>query len=567
MLMQKEIKLSYIILLAAVVVLAIVLLIVFVIQGEPSLTEQLTEVMQAQFSASDSSTDFIVGTDTTNADTLLTQFYRQRNFRPAWISDKGLQKTGEGLLNAIHDADREGLNPNDYHVQLLDSMLHKFSMDLKTKVPVQIEHLLNLEILLTDAFLLYGNHLLSGRINPQTIDPEWLTTRPEADMIAILNEAISSSQVRQTLMSLLPDLFCYAGLRQELVLYKSIALQGGWPIVPPGENIKKGDRGLRVAALSARLIGSGDLKERSLAARFVFDDTLELAVKNFQKRHGLQPDGEVGSSTIEALNIPALDYFRRIAVNMERWRWLSRDLGQRYILVNIAAFTLDVVENGATVFSMPVVVGKDYRRTPVFSAKMTYIVLNPYWNVPETIATEDILTAVKRDPGYLKKRNIEVLPNWRDTTRIDPFKVDWASFTKENLPYRFRQAPGRQNALGRIKFMFPNEYDIYIHDTPSKADFRRTQRAFSSGCIRVEDPVELAAYLLQGDSRWTRETIVAALDSVADFVIRLPESIPVHIFYCTAWVDEDRKVNFRQDVYDRDRLVVKALRAEAAWID
>lgn len=565
--MQKEIKLSFIILMAAVVLLAIVLLIVFVIQQEPSLTEQLTEMMQAQFSASDSSTYIIISTDTTHADTLLIQFYSRRNFQPAWISDTGLQKTGESLLSAIHDADREGLNPKDYHVQLLDTMLHKFSMDLKTKVPVQIEHLMNLEILLTDAFLLYGNHLLSGRVNPETIDPEWLTVRPEADMIAILNEALSTKHIRQTLVSLLPDIPCYAQLRQEMALYKSIALKGGWSIVPFGESMKKGDRGLRVAALSARLIASEDLKERSLAARSVFDDTLELAVKKFQKRHGLRPDGEIGKGTIAALNIPALNYFRRIAVNMERWRWLNRNLGERYIMVNIAAFTLDVFENNKIVLSIPVVVGKDYRQTPVFSAKMSYLVLNPYWNVPETIAKEDILTAVKKDPGYLVKRNIVVLPNWRDTTRIDPFEVDWASFTKENLPYRFRQAPGRKNALGRIKFMFPNEYDIYIHDTPSKADFRRIQRAFSSGCIRVENPVELATYLLQGNSNWEQETISEALDSLEDFVIRLPEPIPVHIFYCTAWVDEDGKVNFREDIYDRDEPVLKALRAEAVLID
>ena len=565
--MQKENKLSYIILIAAVVLLGIVLLFVFVIQREPSLTEQLTELMQTRFSGTDSSANIIVGTDTTRADTLLFQFYRQRNFQPAWISNSGLQNTGEDLLSAIHDADLEGLNPKDYHVQLLDSMLHKFGMDLKTKVPVKIEYLMNLEILLSDAFLLFGNHLLSGRVNPETIDLEWLTVRPEADLIEILNEALSTGHIRQTLMSLLPDIPCYAQLRREMELYKSIAQQGGWPIVPPGESIIKGEQGLRVAALSARLIASGDLNERSLAARSTFDDTLELAVKKFQNRHGLRPDGEVGRSTIEALNIPALEYFRRIAVNMERWRWLNRNLGNQYIMVNIAAFTLDVIENNKIVLSIPVVVGKDYRQTPVFSAKMSYLVLNPYWNVPETIATEDILTAVKKDPGYLVKRNIVVLPNWRDTTRIDPYKVDWASFTKENLPYRFRQAPGRQNALGRIKFMFPNEYDIYIHDTPAKADFRRTQRAFSSGCIRVEDPVGLAAFLLQGNSKWERETIEAALDSVEDFVIRLPEPIPVHIFYCTAWVNEDGKVNFREDIYDRDEPVLKALRAEAVLID
>lgn len=565
--MQKEIKLSYIILMVAIVLLAIVLLIVLVLQREPDLTEQLAELMQAQFSKSGPPTCIIVGTDTTRADTLLARFYRQRNFQPAWINDKGLINTGDSLLRAIRDADQEGLNPKDYHVQLLDSMLNKFGMDLKAKLPVKIDHLMNLEILLTDAFLLYGNHLLAGRVNPETIDPEWLTARSEADMITILNEALSSGHIRETLMSLLPALPCYAQLRQEMALYKSIALKGGWPIVPSGPGMKKGDRGLRVAALSARLIASQDLNERSLAANSVFDDALESAVKKFQQRHGLQPDGDVGASTIAALNIPALDYFQRIAVNMERWRWLSHDLGQRYILVNIAAFTLDVVENGQTVLSMPVVVGKDYRRTPVFSARMTYLVLNPYWNVPETIATEDILSAVKKNPNYLVERNIVVLQNWNDTTRVDPFKVNWASITRENLTYRFRQAPGRQNALGRIKFMFPNKYDVYIHDTPSRSDFQRTQRAFSSGCIRVADPIELAAYLLKGSPEWTSETIKAALDSLEDFTVRLPAQIPVHIFYCTAWVDAEGKVNFREDIYDRDELVVNGLRAEAILID
>ncbi len=565
--MQKEIKLSFIILIAAVVLLGLVLLIVFVIQRKPGLADQLTEMVHERFTGSSQPPYITVGTDTTHADTLLARFYRQRDFKPAWIDHKGLLKTGDSLLKAIHDADLEGLNPKDYHVQLLDSMLSKFSMDLKTKVPVRIEHLMNLEILLTDAFLLYGNHLLSGRVNPETIDPEWLTTRSEADMIAILNEALATGNIQQTLMSLLPDLPCYSQLREELALYKSIALRGGWPIVPSGASMIKADRGMRVAALSARLIASGDLKERSLAAKSVFDDTLELAVKKFQNRHGLRPNGEVGQGTIEALNIPALDYFRRIAVNMERWRWLSRDLGEKYILVNIAAFTLNVVENGETVLSMPVVVGKDYRRTPVFSARMTYLVLNPYWNVPETIATEDILTAVKKDPNYLVKRNIVVLQNWKDTTRVDPFKVNWAAITKENLTYRFQQAPGKQNALGRIKFMFPNQYDVYIHDTPSRSDFQRTQRAFSSGCIRVADPIELAAYLLKGNPRWTIKTIKAALDSLENFTIRLPEQIPVHIFYCTAWVDDDGKVNFREDIYNRDELVVKGLRAEAVLID
>lgn len=565
--MRKEIKLSYLISASAIVVIAIMLLIVFVIQKEPGLTDQLSELIRQRFTDFSRPQYFTVSSDMTHADTLLARFYQQRDFKPAWIDDKGLLSTGDSLVRAIREADREGLNPRDYHVQILDSMLIKLGLEMIARAPVDMEQLMNLELLLSDAFLLYGNHLISGRLNSETIDPEWLTARPEVNMAAILNEAVSSGQIQRTLMSLLPDLPCYAQLRKELVLYRSIALQGGWAIVPPGASLKKGDHGMRVAALSARLSASEDLKERPLAAKSVFDDTLEMAVKSFQDRYGLPADGEVGQSTIAALNVPALDYFHKVAVNMERWRWLPRNLGDRYIMVNIAAFTLTVVANGETVLSMPVVVGKDYRRTPVFSSNMTYLVLNPFWNVPETIATEDILAAVKKDPNYLVKRNIVVLQGWDDETPVDPFQVDWSTVTKENLRFRFRQAPGSLNALGRIKFMFPNKYDVYIHDTPSRADFKKAQRAFSSGCIRVEDPLELAGYVLKGNPKWTKETIAAALDSLENFTIRLPEPIPVHIFYCTAWVDADGKVHFREDIYDRDKLVVEALRAEQILID
>lgn len=560
--MQKEIKLSYIILIAAVVLLAIVLIVVFVIQKEPGLTEQISEKLAEKFSDLTRLTRVIAGNDTTRADSLLARFYLQRNFQPAWINRKGLIGTGDSLLEAIRGADREGLNPKEYHVQFLDSTLARLSMDLKTKVPVQIEDLANLEIFLTDAFLLYGNHLLSGRVNPETIDPEWLTERPEADMVAVLNEALSQGKIKHALYNLLPDMPCYERLREEMAFYKAIALQGGWPIVPPDQPMKKGDRGLHVSALSARLIMSGDLKERTLEAKSFFDDTLETAVKKFQDRHGLQVDGEVGTGTIAALNIPASHYFHRIAVNMERWRWLRRDLGGRYILVNIAAFTLDVVENGHPLLHMPVVVGKDYRRTPVFSSEMTYLVLNPFWYVPPTIATEDILPAVKRDPNYLKSRDIVVLKNWNDPNPIDPFQVDWSSITVEKLPYLFRQASGGANALGRLKFMFPNKYDIYLHDTPTRSHFKLVKRAESSGCIRVEDPIGLAEYLLKGNLKWNREAIIAALDSVENYSIKLPKPIAVHLFYCTAFVNDNGEVQFREDIYNRDPLVEKALRSE-----
>ncbi len=560
--MQKEIKLSYLILITGAVLLGIILLFVFVIQREPTLTEQLTQTIRQKLNESNLKSFVIVGTDTTHADALSLRFYSQRDFQPAWINNKGPMRIADSLVKVIHDANLEGLNPQDYHSHALDSMLSKIRMDLKIKMPVDIEQMMDLEVLLTDAFLLYGNHLLSGRVNPESIDPEWVTDRPEADMIEILNQALILGQVQETLLSLLPKLPCYAKLREEMVKYKAIAMEGGWPIVPPGPTMKKGDQGFRVAALSARLISSGDMNERPLTTKTVFDDTLEMAVRNFQDNNGLDVDGEVGPGTLAFLNKPSLDYVRKIEVNMERWRWLPLNLGDRYIMVNIAAYSLEVVENGETILTMPVVVGKDYRQTPVFSGTMTYLVLNPYWHVPPTITAEDILPELKKNTNYVNKKNIEIVRKWNDPNPIDPHTVDWALYTKDNLPFKFRQPPGPTNALGRIKFMFPNKYDVYLHDTPQRSLFERTKRAFSSGCIRVAEPLDLAEYVLKGNPKWIRQAIIAALDSVKDFTIRLPKPIAVHIFYCTAWVDKEGGVHFREDLYNRDVLVENALRKE-----
>ncbi len=565
--MIKEFKLTYAVAIIGVLMVAMMVLYVLVIHREPGLTERLTRAERQRFADYPGIPVFVVGIDSTHADSLLLRFYRERDFKPAWIDDHGLKDIADSLIDAIRDAAADGLHPRDYHIEAIDSLLTRLQPILKVRAPIEIEPLLNLEILLTDGFLLYANHLLSGRLNPETTDREWLTARPEADVVAILKDALKEGRIREKLFSLMPRIPCYAQMRQELVRYRSLALRGGWPMVPPGPPLKKGDRGMRVAALSARLMASGDLKQRPSILTQIFDDTLEQAVKSFQQRYGIVADGTVGTATFAALNVPALEYFRKIAVNMERWRWLPRELGNRYIMVNIASFMLEAVENGTTVLQMPVVVGKDYRRTPVFSSKMTYLVLNPYWNVPETIAKEDILREAKRDPNYLVKRNIVVLRGWNDDTPIDPFQVNWAAITKENLPYRFRQAPGPLNALGRIKFMFPNKYDVYIHDTPTRADFQRAQRAMSSGCIRVEDPIQLAAYVLRGNPNWTREKIEAGLAKLTNYTISLPEPIPVHIFYCTAWIDSQGRVQFREDIYDRDRLVLEGLRAEQMLID
>jgi murein L,D-transpeptidase YcbB/YkuD len=274
----------------------------------------------------------------------------------------------------------------------------------------------------------------------------------------------------------------------------------------------------------------------------------------------LDIDGVVGPATLSALNVPTAARVSQIEVNMERWRWLPEDLGRRYVFVNIANFELDVVEDKREVITMRAIVGRDYRRTPVFSDRMTYLVLSPFWNVPPSLAAQDILPQVRKDPNYLAQKGMRVFEGWgSDTKEIDPLSVDWSSITGKNLRYRFRQDPGPSNSLGRVKFMFPNKFNVYLHDTPSRDLFQKTARAFSSGCIRIENPIELSEYLLQGDPRWDQSAILAAIDRRIEQTVNLPEPIPVHLLYWTAWVDAAGIANFREDIYGRDKLVAEAL--------
>jgi len=496
-------------------------------------------------------------------DTLLLRFYADLSFQPAWINNKGPIATADSLIEAIQLAKHEGLESDHYHLKTIRTLLDSVRAHKKNKIPFDIQLLSDLELLLTDAFLLYGSHLLSGHIDPETIDPAWMNRYQESDMTETLNQALDEKRIQRVLFNLLPSFYHYGLLRDELGRYKSVAWRGGWPIIPVGPTIQMGDEGYRVAALRARLMTTGDFQPETIGENPIYDSTLVEVVRRFQKRHHLNENGTVDYPTRRIMNQPALHYVRILSANMERWRWLPRDLGDRYILVNIAAFEMQVVEFGETVLKMPVVVGKDYRQTPVFSGNMNHLVFNPYWNVPSTIARKDILPKVKADPNYLTSRNFEVFPGWSSNTPINPDSIDWVSLTQDSLPYRFRQDPGKLNSLGRIKFIFPNKYDVYLHDTPDRIHFKRRERAYSSGCIRLEDPVALAEYVLRGNPEWNLNKIQSVLESLENKTVKLDEPIPVYIFYCTTWADEDGTIHYLRDIYERDVILENAMRREA----
>jgi murein L,D-transpeptidase YcbB/YkuD len=491
---------------------------------------------------------------------VLPRFYMLRAFRPAWTTDDGPIPQAGDLVDAIRGADREGLNPEDYHLDLIETLLAKTAHDKAMNRPHQPGEMTDLDLLLTDAFLLYASHLSTGRVNPETIEAEWFIKSREVDLVETLYKALENNQVRTALEALRPPHAGYAGLKEALAQYKHMMKKSGWPKLTPGPKMEDGGRSKRVAALRSRLVASGDLEAADGTDPDFFDDLLEQAVKRMQKRHGLDVDGIVGPATLAALNIPVEDRVHQIEVNLERWRWLPHTFGPRYIQVNIANFELEVMENSRPVLTIAAIVGRSYRRTPVFTANMTYLEFNPYWNVPKSIAQKDIIPRARKDPEYLVNQHIRVFENWTPEAReIDPRSVDWSQVQKQGGSFVFRQDPGPDNALGRVKFMFPNKFSVYVHDTPHHELFEKTRRSFSSGCVRVAEPVELATYLLKRVPEWTEEKILATIDGRERTIVSLPEPIPVQILYFTAWVDEDGEVNFRNDIYERDEPLYRAL--------
>lgn len=347
----------------------------------------------------------------------------------------------------------------------------------------------------------------------------------------------------------------YRDLEDALERLRGTERQGGWPTFPAGPALKLGDRDARVLALRARLVASGDLSAEPVPDDpALFDATLDTGVRAFQARHGLEPDGVVGRATTEALNVPIESRIAQIEVNIDRWSRLPSEMGARYFLVNAAGFTADLIENGQRVRRFRVVVGRPDRPTPVFSAVMTHLILSPYWNVPPGIQRNDVLPRIKTDPGYLADHHMTLL-GAATMQPVDPASVDWETMDglTFNAHYRVREDPGPDNPLGGVKFMFPNGYSVYMHDTPAQDLLTRTVRTFSSGCIRVEGALDLAVYLLREDPGWTRDRIERVIERGVEQRVDLPTPYTVYVEYFTAWVDEAGVLQFRSDVYERDR--------------
>lgn len=544
--------------LLAVLLLPLLLWPVDALAKRSEADERIGELLRVRIEGAGIPARMIVQGEAIMAETSLPEFYLRRLYLPAWSEEGRISQHARELAELICDVGAEGLVPAHYHSRAIEALLDQAERSSRRGPSDTV--LAELDLLLTDAFLILSSHFLNGRINPVTIDAEWRAKRRDADPVGTLVKALETGSIASELRGLLPYRDEYAGLRSALARYRQIAADGGWPEVPDGPLLRKGDRGERVALLRTRLNRTADLALDNGSP--LFDEELDAAVRRFQRRHGHIVDGIVGPNTLSSLNITAEERVRQIEVNLERWRWLPRHLGERYVLVNIADFNLKLVEAGETTLEMRVVVGRPYRRTPVFSDRMRYLVLNPSWQVPDSIAAKDILPQVQKDPEYLSRMNFRVLQGWGEREReIDPTTVEWGRYHAKRFPYRFRQEPGPMNALGQIKFMFPNPHDVYLHDTPARDLFAKESPTFSSGCIRLERPLDLAERLLAGTPMGSREALDRALQNRSEQTVRFAAPVPIHLLYWTAWVDEAGTLHVRHDIYGRDLLLAQALEA------
>jgi murein L,D-transpeptidase YcbB/YkuD len=477
---------------------------------------------------------------------VLAQFYQERQMAPLWLDTEGPSARAGALAAVLRSADQRGLDPEDYDASIITGLLAAATPDQRAE----------LELRLSLGLLEITSDLASGRLEPQQVNPELFVYPHEVDPAAVIRAAAAAPDIAAFAATYEPTQQEYLRLKAALADYRALAAAGGWPTIADGPTLKPGTAGPRVAQLRARL----DVPAARGADPAHFDPALVEAVKKFQALQGLEQDGLIGQNTLAELNVPAEERIRQILLNLERRRWMPDDPGDRYVFVNLADFELKVVDGPRTVFDTRVVVGAPYHRTPVFSGEMTYIEINPYWNVPPSIARKELLPKIKEDPGYLAANNFELLSDWSDSARaLDPHSIDWSAVTPERFTYKLRQGPGPGNALGHIKFMFPNQFNIYLHDTPARGLFAREVRDFSHGCIRVENPETFGTFVLDRQPGWSLETINAAIAAGKRQIVSLDQPLPVHITYLTAWVNKDGSVNFRRDVYGRDAILAAHL--------
>lgn len=531
----------------------------------------------------------------------IDSFYKKRNYEPVWHNGYTLFGRGSDVIWNIEKADEEGLQSKDYHGNILTELHDNINAVYDVKFIPYDNFLPKIDVLITDAALHYAYHLHYGKLNPKKLDIRWNIEGDEAkfDFAVALQSALSKGDVNSFFEDRKPQHEEYGQLKEALAYYKKLKLEKeGWNTQLQSKKLELGMEDEKVADLRDRLSFEKPLpkpindievktisvlkskadtnliqetgydkiveledslvltKIDSMHNPAIFDTTVYNALVAFQRQHGIADDGVIGPNTLSVLNTSLDHRIKQLYIALEQWRWMPNNFSDFFVFINIPAYQLDVYKNGEIDLTKKVMVGKTIHQTVVFNNHIRYLELNPYWTVPYSIATNEILPKLKRNLSYLNRQDMKVFSGGK---AINPYSVNWSSISKNRFPYTIRQEPGVKNALGTVKFMFPNKYNIYLHDTPSKSLFVKAERAYSHGCIRLDNPVQFAEYLLQDNPKWDANKIQNVLDGKKNTRVSLDAKIPIYIAYFTAWVDSDGLTHFQKDVYEKDEAVMKAL--------
>lgn len=475
-----------------------------------------------------------------NNEKLLT-FYRATGFKTVWQSALNRKL----VLNAINESDQEGLLPEDYQIQTLDSLEKKYAV-LKEK------ELITYDMLLTVNTQYFLTHLKTGKLNPKEVYANWDIEKKAFDVNLMLTEGFVQKNIQEVFNKCRPNARVYVQLKEALRLINLYSDKELAPIVFE-EKIVVNDTSSTVLAIKKRLkYWKDSTNSDSLTA--IYDSKTVAAIKRFQERHGLAPDGVIGAGTIEALNFSKTKRKKQIIANLERWRWFDLQPDEDYVIINIPDYKLLVVENQDTTITQKVVVGTNKRKTPILTSYLRTVVLNPTWTIPPTILKEDVVPAMIRNRNYLSNKNILIYDS--NNKVVSP--EDWNSSKPHN--YRYVQEPGPNNTLGEMKILFPNHHSIYLHDTNHRNLFGLHNRSLSSGCIRVEKPLELAGYFLNHSENWSKEKIDSVVATRKTHYIKIDKKYNLYIWYWTAW-SQKGKLQFRKDIYDYDASLYEKLRS------
>ncbi|MCP4882710.1 MAG: L,D-transpeptidase family protein [Flavobacteriales bacterium] len=511
----------------------------------------IEEIMESKLVLEDSEEAIAINGKELYSQIELPRFYANREYEPAWTNHKNKMD----LLESIESAYDEGLDPNDYHFEQIKMYVAK-----SKKSKLSLTEKADMDFLMTDALILYASHLLEGKLDQSDLRKKWDVKRNEgpSNLDSLLTVTLHNKNIKSALEDFKPNHYMYKLMKFHLKKLRTEAENGGWPEVSEGETLKPGDSDERIIAIRQFLLAIGDLEKSKVDEEELFDEELEEAVKKFQIRHKLTSDGVIGKGTIEQMKVPIEDRIDMIILNLERTRWVFQQPDSDFLIVNIAGFHVKRISNKQEVFDSRVIVGKYHKETPVFKGVMKYIVMNPTWTLPYSISTHETLPRLKKDPGYLAAKHMEVID--RNGKILNSANIDWNQYSAGNFPFIIRQKAGPWNALGEVKFIFPNKYSVYLHDTPSRGLFNRQDRAFSHGCIRTEDKWGLLMSLMDDPEVWNKDKINEILKSGKTTTINLPKPINIYLIYLTAAVDQDNNLMFMKDIYKRDKAVLSAIK-------